>query len=439
MINKFYFIGFGSIAQSLLEVFNIEKAFYNIPITIIEPKELKHKDLFENRNVLHIKKAITKNNHKRLLNGIDNETLIIDLSVNVDSIMLLKFCKDRGTYYINTSIENYEFPTHNQNEFTYNSIKDNTLYHRELIARDILKNTKKARFLNVGFNPGCIQAFFKRGIKEYAKLKGKKLIAGNYGKLANELGLEEIIIAEFDSQKTNIKPTNSKFINTWSCVGFQEEAGDNVMLSVNNETKQGLAADNVKFVSPNDGNCEDNIIFLPEKGMNVKRQAIYLDNHGNPHQYEGMLIPHAEISSMCEFLHYNGNSPNIMYVYRPCNASIASLDNFKNNKYNVLPDYYVIEKDDVIEGFDSIGALMYFKNGEKYWCGSVVDITDVRRLGFKYSNPTSIQVSGFLFACIKYLMKHPNEGYNESETLPHKELFKYCEKYMGNIFSKLIE
>ena len=95
MINQIYFIGFGAVATSLLEIFNHEKAFLNIPFTIIEPKDI-HNDLFVNRKVSHIKKEITKDNHKKLLKDIDDKTLVIDLSVEVDSIMILKVCKDKG-------------------------------------------------------------------------------------------------------------------------------------------------------------------------------------------------------------------------------------------------------------------------------------------------------------------------------------------------------
>ena len=223
MINKFIWIGYGSIAKSLQELFNLEKLYYDIPYIIIDPLPPTHTELFDNRNVKYIQKAITPENYKRLLKDADDKTLIIDLSVNVDTIMLLKWCKLKGSFYINTSIENYE-STHKKHtgDVTYDDIKENTLLHRELLAEEVM-------------NPGAIQAFFKRGIREYAKMKGKKIIKGNYAKLSKDLGLKEVIIAEYDSQKTNIKPTRNKFINTWSANGYMLEATDEVMLSLNNE------------------------------------------------------------------------------------------------------------------------------------------------------------------------------------------------------------
>ena len=61
-INKFIWIGFGSIATSLMELFNIEGIYMNIPNIIYDPKTPSHPELFENRNVKYIQKGITKAN-----------------------------------------------------------------------------------------------------------------------------------------------------------------------------------------------------------------------------------------------------------------------------------------------------------------------------------------------------------------------------------------
>jgi len=439
IFNKFVWVGFGSIATTLMELFNLEGEYHHIPNIIIEPKTIAHPELFDKREVVHIQTELTRANHKRLLKDIDDKTLIIDLSVNVDSIMLLEWAKKKGSYYINTSIENYEAaPKKHEEPLTYDDIKANTLYHRELLAEKVMKGTAKSRFLNCGFNPGACQAFFKRGIREYAKLKGVKMIKGDYARLSHELGLKEVFIAEYDSQKTSLKPTKKKFLNTWSCTGYELEASDEVMLSLNNEDIAELEEKGVHLIKPDEGKAH-NIRFLADRGMNVKRKCMTLDHDGNPFEYDGMLIPHAEICSLSEFLQYNGDAPSIMYVYRPSDVSIKSLDYLRKNNYKVLPEYHVLELDEIhAGGWDSIGALMTFENGEKVWCGSVLSVEDVKKLGFKIGAPTGVQVASWLDGCIKYMNKYPKEGLNEAETLHHKEIFKTADKYMGNIFFKVL-
>lgn len=80
MLDKIYFCGFGAVATTLLEVFNLEKKFYNIPFVIIEPKSIKI-DLFKDRKYIHIKKYLTKENINELLKDIDDKTFLIFFSL----------------------------------------------------------------------------------------------------------------------------------------------------------------------------------------------------------------------------------------------------------------------------------------------------------------------------------------------------------------------
>ena len=72
MINQFYFIGFGAVASSLVEIMNLEKVFFDIPFVIIEPNDILHPELFENRFAEHIQVALTKDNYKELLKDKKN-------------------------------------------------------------------------------------------------------------------------------------------------------------------------------------------------------------------------------------------------------------------------------------------------------------------------------------------------------------------------------
>ena len=443
MFDKFYMIGFGSIATSLIELCNLENKYFDIPITIIEPRDIKHPELFNNRQVTWMQTELTQDNYKQLLKGLNKNTLVIDLSVNVDSLMIIKYCLEKGCAYINTSIENYATP-HNMKKknLTYDDIKDNTIYHRELLLEKLYqenKTTKRPIIVNAGQNPGCIQQYFKYALKQYAKMQGKKLIKGDYAKLAHDLGLKEILLCEYDSQKTPLKPNKTNFYNTWSCVGLQEEASDYTTLSLNNDDIEKMEKQGIQLIKPDEGEAT-NIRYLPEYGMNVKRSGICLDHTGKPFSYDGgMLIPHSEICSLSRFLQYQENSPSIMYVYRVCDAAIESLKHFKDNNYKILKNDYVLEQKDVNDdGFDSIGTLLIFENGDKMWCGSVVNNNDAKKLGFKISTATSIQVSGAVYAFIEYMFSHPEEGLNETETLHHDEIFKKCKKFLGNFYCKML-
>jgi hypothetical protein len=81
---------------------------------------------------------------------------------------------------------------------------------------------------------------------------------------------------------------------------------------------------------------------------------------------------------------------------------------------------------------------MTFENGDKIWCGSVLDTEQVRALGFKVANPTGVQVAGFLHANIAFIMENPKYGLNTAETVPHRELFPEFADFMGTMSYRLI-
>jgi homospermidine synthase len=431
-------VGFGIVATALLEVFNLEDIYKDVDFLVIEPEPIKY-DLFDGRRYKHIREYLTQDNINKLLKDADKNTLIIDLTVDMDSIMIIKYAKKCGSMYINTSVENWEdFNTTNKKMDTYDDIKNNTLYHRQLLIDKLLDKSKITRVVNFGMNPGGVSEIAKYTIREYAKLKNKKLVNGDYAKLCSELGVLKLLIVEYDNTKTNLDIKKNIFYNDWSPLGLQAEGIDAVMISVSIDDEKRMEEDGIKLIKPNEGRKDTRIRFIPSMAVDMFDESITYDPNGNIIEYKGYLIPHAEIVSLSNFLNYKGNSPTIYYCYRPCDDALESIENLRKNNYKPLEHFYCIEKKDIInECFDSIGVLLVCENGDHFWGGTVLTLDDVNKLGFIYSSPTAVQVAGWIFASIKYMIKYPNIGLNEAETMKSRELMKNAEKYMGRIFYKL--
>ena len=444
-MKKLFFVGCGGVGFCLLEVLKLEKLFKASKFVIIEPRAIPDLDyVMEGKNYVHIKEFMTEDNHRFLLQGLDHESFLVNVSVDVDSIMLLKLCVEKNAHYIDTSIEQYQNYIRIKPEEIerYSQFKKNNLFHQNYLAFQVAGKSKKTRFVSSGENPGFVSQYVKRGLIEYAKSRGKKLQNENWGKLGYELGLKEIQVVEYDNQKLKVKATPTKFINTWSGVGLQDEGSDLVMLSLNNQHKGDMKRENYKLIKPTEVK-DTHVRFISERGMNMTRESLCLDEKGDVFKYEGMLIPHAEIISLSEFFKYKppgtkqSDAPTVMYIYRPCDEAIKSLEHFKNNEYKVLPDYQVVRRKDVISGCDSIGALLVFENGDKFIGSTICSVEDCDKLGL-LSGPTCLQVAAYMMGCIRFAMNHKNYGLNNSETIPHKEIFKYAEKYMGkSIFKKI--
>ena len=435
-IKKFYMIGFGLVATALLEVFNLENAYRDVDFIVIEPEPIKY-DLFNDRKCKHIREYLTQENIDELLKDANNNTLIIDLTVETDSIMIIKKSKEVGAFYVNTSIENWEdFDDSNRDLDDYNKFKKSTLYFRQKQVEKLLKDTKKTRIVNFGMNPGGISEIAKFTIREYAKYRNMKLVDGDYAKLVFDLNLYKILICEYDNTKTNIKHRDDTFYNNWSPLGLTSEGLDNVMISVSKKQEQEMIDNGEKLIKPDKGNTR--IRFLPTRAIDLTDIGICYDNREELIEFNGYLIPHAEIVSLSNFLMYKGDSPTCYYIYKPCEDACESVEKLKKNDYKPLDNFYCIEQKDIINNcFDSIGVLLVAENGDHFWGGTILDMDYVKKLGIAYSTPTTIQVAGWLFSCIRYMIKYQNIGLNEAETMKSRELMKNAEKYMGKILYKL--
>ena len=456
-MRNFVFIGFGLVGFGLMEIFNREKRFMTDKFIVIEPRNIEENgrlEVFKDRGVEWFQYALTGENYKKLLDPFcDKNAVVINVSVNVDSIMILQYVKKKGSFYIDTSTENYQDVVSKFSD-KYSEFKKDTLYYRLLLANKLLEKgtSDRTRIMNQGFNPGIINDYSKLGLKDYARMKRPELVSkenwkGDYAKLGHDLGLLEVIVAEFDSQKVTDQfekgVKKSCFYNTWSPIGYELEASDHIMLSLNNEDIREYEKQGIKLIKPDDGPKDTHIRFIPERGMNGFRKSTTLDHNGKPFVYEGRLIPHMEIASLSEFYHYRGkdgeeDAPTIMYVYSSSEISQRCLEEFKKNNYKELPeDYGLWAKDIKKGGFDSIGARLRFKNGDIWWCGSVVDTEDARKLGLK-SGATVCQIAGAIYPAIDWMLKNPDEGLLNPEEIPHKKIFKLAKPYMGAEFSKLI-
>jgi len=437
-ISKIYFIGCGGVAFATLEIFKKENLYYDCEFVIIEPKphipDLEW--VMKGRKYKHVQEAITPANHKKLLKDISADTFVINLSVNVDSIMLVKYTKEKKALYIDTSLEQYwDFVKVPVDEITkYDQFKKNNLFEQQLVIEREMGKSKATTCLSCGFNPGYVSEFAKRALVEYAKTKGKKLEKNNYAKLGHELGLRRIQVVEYDTQQLRTHSTAQKFVNTWSAVGLQEEGTDLIMLSLCNQDMADLERDGVKLIKPT-GDPSTHIRFIPQRGMDGFCKGKTLDYDGKPFDYTGMFIPHQEIITLSDFFSYKGDAPSVMYIYRPCNEALAGLEFVRKNNYEMLKDERVVRADEIISGYDSIGSLLTFENGDQYGGWTVCSIDDAKKMHFK-SGPTMVQVASFVSSVVAWSILHSKAGLIYPEDIDYDYIFNRSEKYLGKVYFK---
>ena len=192
-------------------------------MTIIDPNPTFPPDQHE--KVEFLKTALTHKNHVELLDNVfkGKKGFCVNLSINVASYMLIKYCQEREILYIDSSTEDVSQFYHDEGS----TLEDKCNYSmRETLHAEVKKlNAKTTAVSCCGANPGMVCWLVKQALLNIAKDTGFKLqkqprTRREWGQLMMNLGIKGMHVAERDTQVTKEVRPAGEFWNTWSIDGF---------------------------------------------------------------------------------------------------------------------------------------------------------------------------------------------------------------------------
>ena len=155
------------------------------------------------------------------------------------------------------------------------------------------------------------------------------------------------------------------------------------------------------------------------------------------------MITHFEIVSLSKYLSHGDYTPTISYVYSSSPVSQKCLEMIKANGYKEPAEYYVFMQDDVINkaSYDSLGASLFFQDGRKFWCGTVLSNEHAMELlgPDAKMNATQLQISAPVLTAIEWMLENPNKGIITAEEIPYKYMLSRCIPYWGNFYCREVQ
>src|SRR5690606_36006748 len=110
--------------------------------------------------------------------------------------------------------------------------------------------------------------------------------------------------------------------------------------------------------------------------------------------------------------------PTCHYAYHPCDAATLSLDEMFGNGGHPQRVQHVLEENELEEGIDELGVLLYGHERGAYWFGSRLSLAEARRLA-PYQNATGLQVSSAVMAGMGWALENPAAGIVEAEEMDY--------------------
>jgi len=424
-------IGFGSIGKGMLPLIERHFAYDKSRFVIIDP----HEDgkLAAQHGVRFIKEAITRDNYREVLTPLLSEGggqgFCVNLSVDTSSVDIMTLCREIGALYVDTVVEPWLGFYFDSNAGL--AARSNYALRETLLAARRASPGGPTAVSTCGANPGMVSWFVKQALLDIAADTGLDAAVPasreEWARLAMTLGVKGIHIAERDTQRSRKPKPMNVFVNTWSVEGFVSEGQQPAELGWGSHEK-----------------------WMPDNGRRHEKgcgAAIYLEQAGantrvrswcpTPGAQYGFLVTHNESISIADYLTLRDGDkvlyrPTCHYAYHPANDAVLSLHEMFGAAGRMQPQWHILDENEIEDGIDEPGVLLYGHARNAYWYGSQLSIEETRRIA-PYQNATGLQVSSAVLAGMVWALENPTCGIVEADEVDFRRCLEIQRPYLGPV------
>jgi homospermidine synthase len=406
-------IGFGSIGKGTLPLIERHFSFDRSRFVVIDPDD-SDRTLLEKHGIRFIHEAVTRDRYRHLLTPLltegDGRGFCINLSVDTSSLDIMRLCRELGALYIDTVVE--PWPGFYFDKSLGSGNRTNYALRETVRAEKARAPGGMTAVSCCGANPGVEPGPDDRT---------------GWARLAQRLGVKGIHIAERDTQRARSPKKMNVFVNTWSVEGFLSEGMQPAELGWGTHEK-----------------------WRPEKSgtLGPDAQAIYLLQPGantrvrswcpTPGAQYGFLVTHNESISISDYftLRDSGGKvvyrPTCHYAYHPANDAVLSLHELFGRAGVRQADNHILTENEIVDGIDELGVLLYGHARNAYWFGSHLSIDETRDLA-PYQNATGLQVTSAVLAGMVWALENPEAGIVEADEMDYRRCLEVQLPYLGPV------
>ena len=425
-------LGFGSIGQGVLPLILRHIAIPAERITIVTA-EPRGQEVAAEYGIRFIEQAATRENFVELLSPMLGQgDFLLNLSVDVSSVELMKLCQKLDVLYLDTVVEpwagGYTDPALTPSQRSNYAMREEAIALREMARGGPTSITAH------GANPGLVSHFVKQALLDIARDTGAPIAnpppavdRAAWAAIAEGLGVKVIHIAERDTQVGSFPKKPGEFVNTWSVDGFVGEGCQPAELGWGTH-ERALPPDGRRH-----GFGCDAAIYLMRPGAST-RVRTWTPLEG---PFHGFLITHNESISLADY--YTARNadgsvryrPTSHYAYHPCDDAVLSVHELAGKTWEMQPEKRLMT-DEIVRGMDELGVLLMGHAKGAYWYGSRLTIEEARRVA-PHNNATSLQVTAAVLAGVIWAMENPRRGVVESDEMDHARILEICAPYLGEV------
>lgn len=421
-------LGFGSIGQGMLALLTSELGVKPARIRIVK-RSPDASGIAAALGVEVIATPLNAGNYETVLAPLLGAgDFLLNLSVDVSTLALIRLCRERGALYLDTCNEPWS-GRYDDPQLTA-SQRSNYALREEALALGRHQRCGPTAVLTQGANPGLVSAFTKRALLDMAAQTNVQVerptCQEHWAALARRLQVKAIHTAERDSQVSSRRKDRGEFVNTWSVEAFVDEGLQPAELGWGSHERH-WPADAARH-----GFGSDAAIYLNRPGI-ATRVRSWTPLEG---PYHGLLVTHAESISIADYLTLRESGqvvyrPTVHYAYHPCDDAVLSLHELAGRNWQ-LQQRKRIMRDEIGSGIDELGVLLMGNPKGVYWYGSRLSNDQARQLA-PHNNATTLQVVAGILGGMVWALRHPDAGLVEPEDLDHETVLEIAMPYLGEV------
>jgi len=426
-------VGFGSIGRGVLPLILRHIDVDHSRLVVIDADD-SNRHILDEQGIRFMHLTLTSSNMREILAPLltagEGRGFCVNVSVDVASMEMIRLCQSLEAFYIDSSIEPW------QGYFADDRIDIalRTNYAmREMMLEERAKQKTGAvtAVTSCGANPGMVSWLLKQGLLHLATDLGLEFSVpqtrADWARLMQQTGVKGIHIAERDTQRARRPKKLNSFVNTWSVEGM---------------TAEGLSAAELgwgtheKWMPVNarrhTGGCQAGIYLLQPGGDTRVRSWC-----PTPGPQRAFLVPHHESIAIADYFTI-GEGPNpeyrptCHYAYRPSNQAMLSMEEMFERGGRVQKHHHILGEEDIIDGMDELGVLLYGHAKNAYWFGSQLSIEETRELA-PNQNATGLQVTSGVLAGMIWALENPQAGIVEADDMDFRRCLEVQRPYLGTV------
>ncbi len=422
-------IGFGSIGRGTLPLILRHIAIDPAQMTVIEPRsDFAH--ILAGYGIAHMPLALRPDNLEATLTALfpNGRGMVVNLSVDVDSIETMLLCQRLGVMYLDTVIE--PWPGFYFGSPLPNADRTNYPLREKLRRLGVDYVGGPTAISCCGANPGMVSWLLKEAMLRLADDLGAPVDAPQsregWAALMQSLGIKGVHVAERDTQISARPRPAGVFVNTWSVDGLLSEGYQPAELGWGSHEKR-LPAHGHRF-----DHGPGYAIWIDRPGADTRVRSWC---PGVGPQF-GYVVTHNEALSISDyFTVWQGDQPvyrpTCHYAYHPCPDAILSLHEV-NGSGQLPREKHILTAEEITEGGDDLGVFIYGHAKGALWYGSRLTNAQARALA-PYQNATGMQVTSAVLAAIVWAIENPRAGFVEADEMDHARCLQVQRPYLGQI------